>query len=204
MVLCPQPSQPSSRPQPSRVPLVVKLPGKTPQAGLRSDALVELIDIYPTVAELAGLPPTHTHFGRSLTPLVTGLTTEHRGVVFCEGGTLKEEEHTHGWRRKRQNIYWPRISAQTSDHRAHGKAVMVRSRRWKYVRRLYERDELYDLRSDPQELTNVIDDAGHADIVADLSARMLDWFLATGDVVPYELDERRPGEPLGDEADYDE
>ena len=188
----------------TRVPLVVKLPGGNPKAGLRSDALVQLIDVYPTVVELAGLPDTHTHFGTSLTPVLTGATQEHRDAVFCEGGTLEEEEHTHEQRRKRQSIYWPRLSAQNADHRAHGKAAMVRTRRWKYVRRLYETDELYDLQDDPRELTNVIHDPRHADVIAELSDRMLDWFLATGDVVPYELDERWPGEPLGDEADYDE
>ncbi len=192
------------------VPLVVKLAGENPAAGIEevgdptvSDALVELVDFYPTVVELAGLPDTHTQFGRSLLPLLLGETDTHRDVVFSEGGTLDEEEHTHEQRRKRQSIYWPRLSAQNLDHRAHGKAVMVRNHRWKYVRRLYEMDELYDLETDPQELVNLSDDAQYADIIAQLSTRMLDWFLATGDVVPYELDERWPGEPLGDEPDYD-
>lgn len=195
----------------TRVPLVVKLAGEDRVAGIEevgdptvSDALVELIDFYPTVVEAAGLPETHTQFGRSLLPLLLGETDTHRDVVFCEGGTLDEEEHTHEQRRKRQNIYWPRLSAQNLDHRAHGKAVMVRTHRWKYVRRLYEMDELYDLENDPQELTNLSDDPKYADIVAQLSTRMLDWFLATGDIVPYALDERWPGEPLGDEPDYDE
>ena len=188
----------------TRVPLVIKLPGKTPAQGTVSDALVELIDFYPTVAELAGLADTHTHFGRSLLPLLRGDSTTHRDAVFCEGGTLDEEKHTHEQRRKRDNIYWPRISAQNADHRAHGKAVMVRTHRWKYVRRLYEMDELYDLERDPFELENRIDDPAAARVVAELRERMLDWFLATGDVVPYELDPRWASENVGDEPDFDE
>jgi len=188
----------------TNVPLVVKLPGGTPAAGTVSDALVELVDFYPTVVELAGLPDTHTHFGRSLLPLLGGETDTHRDVVFCEGGTLEEEEHTHENRRKKTNIYWPRISSQNADHRAHGKAVMVRDRRWKYVRRLYETDELYDLENDPAELVNLIDVPAHQQVAAGLKERMLDWFLATGDVVPYALDKRSPGENLGDEPGYDE
>jgi len=188
----------------TRVPLVIKPPGKTPAQGTVSDALVELIDFYPTVVELAGLADTHTHFGRSLLPLLRGETAAHRDVVFCEGGTLDEEEHTHEQRRKRENIYWPRISAQNADHQAHGKAVMVRTRRWKYVRRLYETDELYDLEQDPFELENRIEDPACAQVVAELRERMLDWFLATGDVVPYELDPRWAGENVGDEPDFDE
>jgi hypothetical protein len=41
---------------------------------------------------------------------------------------------------------------------------MCRTREFKYVRRLYESDELYDLRADPQELSNRVDDLSLAGI----------------------------------------
>ena len=39
----------------TRVPFMLRVPGIT-DGGMRTDALVELIDIYPSLIELAGLP----------------------------------------------------------------------------------------------------------------------------------------------------
>jgi hypothetical protein len=60
---------------------------------------------------------------------------------------------------------------------------MVRTHAFKYVRRLYETDELYDLRSDPEERCNRIRDPALAGPLRELRDRMLRFFLETGDVV---------------------
>ncbi len=49
----------------TRVPLIVATPDGRPR-GVRSDALVELIDLYPTLVALCGLPPRPQLEGRSL------------------------------------------------------------------------------------------------------------------------------------------
>lgn len=72
----------------------------------------------------------------------------------------------------------------------HGKAVMCRTKEYKYVRRLYEEDELYDLNSDPEEIINVIDDSKYMDILFNMKEKMLTWYLETCDVVPFETDWR--------------
>ena len=72
----------------------------------------------------------------------------------------------------------------------HSKATMCRSRDFKYVRRLYESDELYDLRRDPSELQNRIDDPAYATVLTELRERMLTWYQTTCDVVPYKTDVR--------------
>ncbi len=178
----------------TRVPFVFKPPAGVPlQAGTR-DALVELVDFRATVEALSGLEPGYTHFGRSLLPLAAGETNSHRDAVFCEGGRLHGETHCsevqsadnqdpHGW-------YYPRLLQQRSEGPQHSKAVMCRTRDYKYVRRLYEPDELYDLRADPQELHNRIADPALAGVLAQLKERMLTFFLETGDVVPWQADER--------------
>ena len=178
----------------SRVPFVVKPPAGVPvRPGIR-DALVELIDFPATVEALTGIEPNHTHFGRSLLPLIAGETDEHRDAVFCEGGRLHGETHCMELEstssQEPTGFYWPRVNLQSSEGPEHTKAVMCRTRDHKYVRRLYEKDELYDLRSDPQELQNRIDDPALAGVLAALKERLLTFYLETGDVVPHEPDQR--------------
>jgi hypothetical protein len=67
---------------------------------------------------------------------------------------------------------------------------MCRTQAHKYVYRLYEKDELYDLGLDPMEQHNRIDDPTLTTVKSELKERMLRFFLETGDVVPYEADRR--------------
>lgn len=178
----------------TNVPLAVRVPGCAPLEG-PSEALVEMIDLLPTLAEACGVEPGHTHFGRSLLPLLRGETQEHRRFVFCEGGALESEVHTHETPRPRENIYWGRPDLQFNQPEVHGKAVMIRSHEWKLVRRLYDTDELYDLRNDADEVHNLVDAPALAGVRAELSDAMLQWFIETGDQVPWRWDLRSPGEP---------
>ena len=179
----------------THVPFVCKPPaGVTVVPGTR-DALIELIDFTATVEELAGLPPTHTHFGRSLLPLLAGGPDALRDAVFAEGGRRQDETHCKELEyppghQDPQDLYFPRLSLQAGDGPEHTRAFMCRTRTHKYVRRLYESDELYDLQTDPQELHNVIDDPTYAACLATLRERLLQWFVETADVVPFDPDQR--------------
>jgi arylsulfatase A-like enzyme len=66
-----------------RVPLIVRWPGRY-KAGLRTDALVEMVDLVPTLLEAAGIPVPSGAQGQSLTRLLTGQTTAHRDSVYSE------------------------------------------------------------------------------------------------------------------------
>jgi len=179
----------------TRVPLVVKPPAGTPVAPRVTDALVELIDIPATVEAITGIVPGHTHFGRSLLPLVAGETELGRDAVFCEGGRLAGEDQAKELdspgSHDPANIYWPRVGVQATDDVAHTKAIMCRTVDHKYVRRLYEMDELYDLRRDPSELENRIGDPEYADVLTAMRERLLTHLLETTDVVPMQTDMRR-------------
>ncbi|WP_152366030.1 sulfatase-like hydrolase/transferase [Microlunatus speluncae] len=178
----------------TRVPLIIKPPAGTPiRPGVR-DALVELIDVPATIETLTGIEPGHTHFGRSLLPLIAGATDDHRDAVFCEGGRLRDERQAMELESRAHDdptgLYWPRISLQAGSGPEHGKAAMCRTADHKYVHRLYETDELYDLRTDPAETRNLINDSAYADVARTLSARMLAWYQETADAVPYDTDSR--------------
>lgn len=177
----------------TRVPFIVKPPKWIPvQPGVR-EALVELVDFPATVEDMLGIRPLHTHFGRSLLPLIAGETTEHRDAVFCEGGRVKGEYHCmeHESQGDVDNLYYPRLDLQIRDDSPyHTKAVMCRTRRYKYVMRLYELDELYDLEQDPSEETNMIHDPKFQEVARQMRDRILLFFMETGDVVPHMLDAR--------------
>ncbi len=179
----------------SRVPFAIKPPAWTPVQPRVSDALVELIDFPATVEALTGIVPGHDHFGRSLLPVLAGETDAHRDAVFCEGGRLHGErqcmELESASSQVPTGLYWPRVQLQTSEGAEHTKAVMCRTHDYKYVRRLYEQDELYDLRVDPQELTNQVDDPALAGVLAQLKERLLTHYQETCDVVPHDTDRRR-------------
>lgn len=178
----------------TRVPLVIKPPAWAPAQPRVSEALVELIDVPATIEAMAGITPTHDHFGRSLLPVLAGETDEHRDAVFCEGGRRHGEtqamELESADSQVPTGLYWPRVNLQTSEGPEHTKAVMCRTREFKYTRRLYEMDELYDLRDDPAELVNRVTDPTLADVLAALKERLLTFFLETCDVVPRDTDRR--------------
>lgn len=180
-----------------RVPFVVKPPrGVACRPGVRQ-ALVELVDVPATVYDLAGIEPGYAHFGRSVLPVVAGGADQHRDAVFAEGGRLTgETQAMERESRDRQadpttSLYWPRISIQTSDEKPwHGKAAMCRTHDAKYVYRLYEAEELYDLRNDPREERNVAGDPAYAATLDKLRRRLLRWHMETADVVPLAGDAR--------------
>ena len=109
-----------------RVPLIVSWPGHLAE-GVTSDALVENIDVFPTILDAAGCEPSERSSARSLVPLATGETTDGRDVVLSE---------VQDWV---------------------GRTMMVRTRTHKYAMDEFgEGYMLFDLASDPDEQVNLI------------------------------------------------
>jgi arylsulfatase A-like enzyme len=176
----------------TRVPLIIKPPRSALTTAGVSDALVELVDVLATIEHLTDLPRDYDHFGRTLLPLMSGDATEHRSGVFAEGGRLRDEIQAMELPsdQTREGLYYPRMRLQREDAIAHTKAAMYRTSDFKYVHRLYETDELYDLRSDPSESDNRIGDPDLVEILAEMRDALLDKFMATADVVPTDYDDR--------------
>ncbi len=115
-----------------RVPLIFSLPGHFVQ-GLKSEALVELVDKVPTLLDIVGLPIPELMHGRSLLPILRGEADAgfHRDFVRCE--------------------YYDAL-----DMRDHTYATMYRDKQHKLV--VYHghtEGELYDLSVDPDEYNNL-------------------------------------------------
>ena len=121
----------------ARIPLLVRYP-RLVKAGTTIDQMALSIDLAPTVLELAGAKAQHKMDGRSLVPLFRGEDPDDwRSSLLIEYYT---------------DTVFPRVL--NMGYRA------VRTGRTKYIHytALKGMDELYDLKHDPYEMNNLIDD----------------------------------------------
>ena len=157
------------------VPLVVSWPGHLP-AGLRIDQPVSLLDLLPTVLELAGLPAAPVQQGRSLVPLLTGAgPLEPRPIVIEQVQAWPETGEMVG----HIEIIEGDMAASLEVMPAGARDAMVVSGAlttnggWRAARPHRAGTPallLYDLAADPHALSNVTD--GHDVRVAESTARL--------------------------------
>ncbi len=134
----------------ARVPLVIYAPGMKAQ-GRPCERLVELVDLYPTLVSLCGLPPRAGLDGVDLTPLLNDPAAPGKEAAYT-------------------------VVARCADPSANPSQIMeylgrsVRTDRWRYT----EWDngkrgaELYDHANDPHEWNNLAKDPQQAETVAHL------------------------------------
>ena len=171
----------------TRNPLVIAGPGVT-EGGV-ADAMVELVDLLPTIAAFGDAEVRHTHFGRSLTRVLADPGTEHREFACSEGGFRPTDEDLFeraGW------IYEAKTDLQHDRPELVGTAIALRTLDYTFVYRACEDDELYDRIADPYETTNLAHEPELAPVLNDLRVRLLDWLATTSDVIPWTPDPRFP------------
>ena len=181
----------------TRVPLLVKPPKGIDFTPGISPALTELVDFYATALDFAGVESSHTHFGHSLRRNLVEHDYQHRQFTISEGGRMPEEIHCdeyHASLKKddTSDEYYPKKLAQ-SDPDAHAKGTMMRWDRYKYISRVNRKDELYDLKEDPGETTNLIDRPEHQEMLSKMRTELMYWLESTSDIVPFEFDARFNG-----------
>ncbi len=88
-----------------RVPLLLRGPGVP--AGIRSAALCQSFDLFPTLCDLAGVPiPPSVAEGRSLRPVLLGEASAHRDAVFGAYRDVQRMVRTARWK----YIEYPQIN----------------------------------------------------------------------------------------------
>ena len=127
----------------TRVPFILSVPWITKSHGHASNKIAELVDLYPTLAELAGLTPPTNLQGQSLLPLLKNPTTKEwaKDLAFSISRSGGESIRTSEWR----FTHW--------GFGAKG-------------------EELYDLKNDPNEFTNLAKDPNYTDRLNQLKARL--------------------------------
>jgi N-sulfoglucosamine sulfohydrolase len=179
--------------QSTHTPLIVQWPEVT-EPGAAHDGFVSALDLFPTFCEAAGVDAP-SHDGRSLIPILRGDATDpqdHVVTVFHET-SRKERFEMRCVQDERFGYIWNGWSDGTAQYRAENMAgltwpAMVAAaaadpelaRRVDFYRHRAP-EELYDLRSDPGALNDVMPDPAYADVVARLRRRLAEWMEATGD-----------------------
>ena len=139
--------------QGTRVPLIIYSPGRK-GLGRASPRLVELVDLYPTLVDLCGLPPAQGLEGVSLAPLLDDPARPWKTAAFSMQGRGRERAEA------------------ASDILYTGKTI--RTERWRYTEWDEGRQgvELYDHRADPGELNNLSAQPALQPTIAALKAQL--------------------------------
>ncbi|MFC1547057.1 sulfatase [Candidatus Neomarinimicrobiota bacterium] len=132
-----------------RMPLMVRWPGHVP-AGARNDELVANLDFAPTLLSLGGVTIPEDIQGRSMESLMVGDVPEDwRDAVYYHYTEFPD---------------WHMVK------RHYG----LRTQRYKLIHFYWDIDawELYDLKTDPDELNNLIGNPAYAQVLAELKEKL--------------------------------
>ncbi len=181
-----------------KVPMIFRWPGKI-DAGKSTDAMVSFIDILPTFVDFAGGNPGEKNFdGQSIRQLLLGKSQEHHHHIYgthtTEGivnGSYYPVRSVRDDRYKYiQNINSPGKFTNiitASENQAGWGSWTEKAQNDPFAAqrvRLYQkrpREELYDLKHDPFEMTNRASDVAYADIAQQLKLKLRDWMESEND-----------------------
>lgn len=190
-----------------RTPLVIRVPGL--RTGIRTDALASGLDLTPTLLDLLGLAPLPKTHGISLKPLLAG-TAGAKGHEFIFAEIANRGSLTQGMQERsvfdgrwkliyRENLQpaWRQVNADSKQfkiwgNRTYDETVKFKDKFPEQYRILTEMDpqslngkvpaiELYDLKSDPDEMRNLVGDSMSRPELKRLYAALRKWVVDTAD-----------------------
>lgn len=150
----------------ARVPLILRTPGSS-NRGVSSDALVEFVDVYPTLCDLAGIPVPDDLEGTSFAPLIDNPSRQWKRAAFTQF--------------LRDGVW---ISPDGVEYMGYS----VRTDRYRYTE--WENwetgevvaTELYDHDADPAESRNVSEDERYSGVSDEMAAILeAGWVAAVPD-----------------------
>ena len=150
-----------------QVPLMIRVPGQA-NAGAKTKAIVELVDLYPTVCDAAGLPVPEIMEGTSMKPLLAEPNQKWKSGAFSQFHRAPKITPDKG----------RYMGASLVTDRYH----YVEWRTWDHVKGIegeLKAVELYDQQSDPKENINIADDPANQNVIDELAQQLkAGWKLA--------------------------
>lgn len=180
----------------TRTPLIISWPTVMPSGGVFDRGLVSLVDLTPTILELAGGKPPAAMQGRSFRELITeSKSYAGRTYAFSERNWHDCDEHQRAVRNKRFKLirtdaYTELPLCVTADIAASPSFRSLRARAEAHrltpaQQRLFDsprpRLELYDLNRDPWEVHNVAADPRYSEEVRKLTGVLQEWIEQSDD-----------------------
>ena len=135
----------------ARAPLIISVPGMK-AVGQKTDALVEFVDMYPTLAELAGLPLPDKLEGTSFKPLLDDPQRTWKSAAFSQYPRTVKGKKLMGYSMRTDRYRFTRWV----DREDHSKVNAV---------------ELYDHETDPEENSNIANDPTNKALVEKLTTQ---------------------------------
>ncbi|MFP6583907.1 MAG: sulfatase [Candidatus Hydrogenedentota bacterium] len=175
-------------------PLIMAWPGEIDEAR-RYAGLTSVIDLAPTILEVAGLDPAGREYqGKSLMPVIRGEEVAGATQVFSERNWHNCDEHIRSVRTEKykliRNAYLDLPHGTPADLgkspsfadlltvKKAGTLSPAQAGLFVVPRPAYE---LYDVQADPWETNNIVNQSEMADVVAQLSRALEQWRADTGD-----------------------
>ena len=191
----------------AKIPLIISMPGRI--SAIKVNELVSLTDMAPTILELTGQAIPAEMSGESLWGLMKKGKTQNRDAVFIERerhANVRDPELGYPVRAIRTHDYlyirndaperWPAgdpelyhsVGPFGDVDDSPSKQLILNKNSDPSLAPFFERafakrpaDELYDLRRDPDQLTNIAADPKYRKILARLKKRLNEWQASTGD-----------------------
>lgn len=131
-----------------RVPLIIRYPQMKSDGRVCDDLVVNMLDLVPTILEMAGCCVPEDLDGISLMP-----------IIRKESSCKKRPYVLSTYNGQQFGLYCQR---------------MIRNKKWKYIWNATDVDELYDMENDPYEMTNLTGDKRYSQILSELRKDMIE------------------------------
>jgi arylsulfatase A-like enzyme len=135
----------------AHAPLILRVPGRK-EKGIKTKAMVEFVDIYPTLCDACGVPKPKELEGLSMMPLVAN--------------------PRQSWKKAAFHLFPKSVSGQGGERNGMGRAVRTERYRlveWTVEGKDFREIELYDFQNDPEETANVAGKPENAAVVKELT-----------------------------------
>ncbi len=154
----------------AKQPLLIYAPDHS--AGTPCDKIVEMVDIYPTVAELAELTPPSDLDGKSLVPLLDNPAAEWDYPAFTQQARTLTQPGGNSFGMRGSGLFTFNPSLNDRATTVFGRTVRTDRYRYTEWNEGIDGVELYDYETDPDEHINLAGERKYKKLVEELSATL--------------------------------